>query len=119
MYGAEYEDSAVKRGEARPHQDVPCAMCVGRYSASLMIPSSTQCTDGWTKVYQGMLATGNHTDHAAAQYICVDQNPQSLEGGSDVQEPGKRMLGVTARCGSLQCPPYKEGMLLTCVVCTK
>jgi len=120
LFGAEYQ-SAFKNFFANDlhDKDVPCAVCESSiFSMTMMIPARTQCYPGWTKAYHGVLTSGAFEHNAASQYICTDDNPQSLDGGSGNSD-GKLLYVVKAKCGSLRCPPYEEGKVLSCVVCMK
>ncbi|KAK3099801.1 hypothetical protein FSP39_009869 [Pinctada imbricata] len=75
-----------------------------------------KCMDSWTKQYSGYLMSGR-IDQAPSQYICVDGNAEKI--GTKTNLDGKLLVPVEARCGSLRCPPYKNGRELTCVVCAK
>ncbi|XP_021359347.1 short-chain collagen C4-like isoform X2 [Mizuhopecten yessoensis] len=120
IYGAEYEEPAHIFSMPNSAEDVPCSVCLGSsHSASLMIPGRTQCYPGWTEAYHGELASGYHGHAAASQYVCVDQDPQTLPAGGTHDENGKLFYGVKAKCGSLPCPPYEDGKFLSCVVCMK
>jgi hypothetical protein len=48
----------------------------------------------------------------------MDENPQLVQGGKN-NKNGYLFYPVEARCGSLKCPPYKNGEEFTCVVCSK
>ena len=62
--------------------------------------------------------SGFHFDEAASDYYCADKDPEALPHG-DAHRAGKLLYFVEARCGSLKCPPYKDGWELACVVCSK
>jgi len=120
MYGAEYEGEPFYFGMQDTREDVPCAVCqTTAHSMSLMIPGRTDCYTGWTKAYDGDLASGYPSHRAASQYICVDGNPQSTSRGKKVDDNGKLLYPVCVKCGAMPCPPYEEGKYLSCVVCMK
>ena len=73
---------------------------------------------GWTKEYSGYLMAGYYTHTAASEFVCVDKNAEKVRGG-ERNSNGKAFVQVEAVCGSLPCPPYKNGREMTCVVCTK
>ena len=58
----------------------------------------------------------NH--QAPSEYVCVDKNGEKVRGG-EADRNGKLFYQVEAVCGSLPCPPYKNGREMTCVVCPK
>ncbi|KAK3100542.1 hypothetical protein FSP39_021566, partial [Pinctada imbricata] len=121
VYGAEYEinEDDIGIGRSMHESDVPCAVCrtVGSTSV-LMIPGKTKCKQYWTKQYSGYLMAGYYGHVAASQYICVDKDAEKIPGSS-ANKGGKLLYPVEARCGSLKCPPYKDGQELACVVCSK
>ncbi|XP_033728136.1 short-chain collagen C4-like [Pecten maximus] len=119
MYGAEFEDNILFNVKDR-NRDVPCAVCrSSNQSTSIMIPARVTCYPGWTEAYHGYLASGYYNQPAASQYVCVDQQPQTLLGGGSSNDDGKLFFQVRAKCGSLKCPPYEEDKVLSCVVCLK
>ncbi|KAK3084787.1 hypothetical protein FSP39_019052 [Pinctada imbricata] len=76
------------------------------------------CYGGWNKEYQGYLMAGYHGHNRASQFICLDENPDTLPG--DVpNKDGYLLYAVEGRCGTLPCPPYAEGRELTCVFCSQ
>ena len=62
--------------------------------------------------------SGYYTHGAASEFVCVDKNAKKVRGGEG-DSNGKVFVQVEAVCGSLPCPPYKNGREMTCVVCTK
>lgn len=117
MYGAMYETnvfSATHTGDR-----VPCAVCYSTIRASaMMLPGSNQCASGWTREYHGILSSGYRLHKAGTQYICLDAAAQSLKPLSN-RAVGKLLYRVRGKCGSLPCPNYIDGRLLSCAVCTK
>ena len=126
MYGAEYQDGQDRTDElfGRSHHDhdVPCAVCnLKRRSSVIMIPAKKSCFPGWTLEYSGYLMTGrhNHEHHkSATDYYCIDASPEDIDGGK-ADHNGYLLYFVESVCGSLRCPPYKNGRELICVVCSK
>ncbi|CAC5409099.1 unnamed protein product [Mytilus coruscus] len=115
MYGAEYEGNFFGTQD----EDVPCSVCRKTTSTSiLMIPGKNNCYNGWNAEYHGYLGSGDHGYAAPSSYVCVDSHPEYLNAGVRNDE-GKLFYSVLAKCGSLQCPPYRNNYPLTCVVCTK
>lgn len=116
MYGAEYDSNAFGPNNG---DDIPCAVCRSLSSSTvLMIPGTNVCVAGWKTQYKGYLATGQHDQPAASQYICLDESPETVINGQ-VNDNGKLVHPVIAVCGALECPPYENGKALTCAVCTK
>ena len=119
MWGAEYEDD-VLYGMPDRKQEVPCAVCrSGGRTSKLMIPARTDCYTGWTMAYNGSLASGNVGHPGPSEYVCVDEHPEALVGGASIDGNGKLFFQVRTHCGSLQCPPYKNDKVMSCVVCLK
>ncbi|XP_045162545.2 uncharacterized protein LOC123527260 [Mercenaria mercenaria] len=115
VYGAEYE-----RPDESPttfEHDVPCAVCLVKRAPVLMLPGRNDCYQGWTLEYHGRLVAGYYDHPAASEYVCLDEHPESIEGGN-ANENGKLFYSVEGRCGSLKCPPYVNGRELTCAVCS-
>ena len=122
VHGAEYEpDPRLYQffGKNLGEQDVPCAVCNSRQSSSsIMIPGKKTCHDGWNVEYSGYLMSGLYNHAAATDYYCIDKDAEALPGGAK-NENGKLLYFVEVRCTSLECPPYKSGWELACVVCSK
>lgn len=116
MYGAEYESNFWATNSQ--DEDVPCSLCHTSYAATIMIPGTNVCNNGWTRQYYGYLASGYHGHLAASAFVCVDITPEYLRAGSR-DSNGKLFYDVLAKCGSLPCPPYVNDYPLTCVVCSK
>ncbi|XP_052085261.1 short-chain collagen C4-like [Mytilus californianus] len=117
LYGMEYNDPSL--GQNLYDKDAPCAVCRVNYVSSIItIPGKSTCYKGWNLEYSGILVAGQHTDAGASAYICLDQSPDVLEGGSE-DMGGYTLFPVKAYCGSLRCPPYVQGTLVKCVVCSK
>ncbi|XP_021341112.1 short-chain collagen C4-like [Mizuhopecten yessoensis] len=118
MYGTEYEDPTLF-GVNDYSEDAPCAVCrTSEHSTSVMIPARTECYAGWEKAYYGSLSANDANHKAASEYVCVDEHPQALTGGSR-NDNGKLFYQVRTVCGPLQCPPYEHDKVLSCVVCLK
>ncbi|KAK3089109.1 hypothetical protein FSP39_000892 [Pinctada imbricata] len=118
IYGGEYESSNFGDTRLSDGNDIPCAVCQSKRGVQKMvIPAKIKCPESWTKQYAGYLAT-SYGSKAAAEYICMDQNPTAAHGGHQDNE-GAMVIPVKAACGALPCPPYKSGDTITCVVCTK
>ncbi|XP_052679704.1 short-chain collagen C4-like [Crassostrea angulata] len=116
IYGSEYDTAEFGHADG---DDLPCSVCRSTVQSSvLMIPGKSSCYDGWTMQYHGDLVAGAYSQKAATQYICLDEHPEDLTAGQD-NHNGKLFYPVLASCGSLACPPYRNGKYLTCVVCTK
>ncbi|KAK3587951.1 hypothetical protein CHS0354_014466 [Potamilus streckersoni] len=119
IYGAEYELYAGSNPfSVSMEDDSPCCVCKPPRTASLMIPGRTNCYPGWTIEYTGYLMTGYHGHPGATNYVCVDAKAEAIPRGN-TNDNGHLMYIVKAKCGSLPCPPYIEGRIVACVVCSK
>ncbi|XP_019642861.1 PREDICTED: short-chain collagen C4-like isoform X5 [Branchiostoma belcheri] len=120
MYGAEYDlNTNAPFDSSFDNHDVPCAVCyVPTRGSKLMIPARNTCYSGWTREYHGYLMAGYYGHHGSKEYVCVDEQLETLPGGHATRHEAL-FYPVEARCGSLPCPRYVEGRELTCVVCTK
>ena len=117
IYGAEYETSRGPLSAFHNH-NVPCAVCyVTTRGTVLMIPGKTSCPSSWTQEYNGYLMTELYSHHRST-YECIDQNPESVPGGTGNQD-GALFYFVEATCTGIACPPYTAGRELACAVCTK
>ncbi|XP_045215587.2 short-chain collagen C4-like [Mercenaria mercenaria] len=121
VYGAEYEmngDFENFFGKSIHDHNPPCAVCETERPNIMMIPGRTTCYYDWTVEYIGYLAAGHVSHPAASQYICLDEDPEVVASGG-TNENGKLLYLAEAKCGSLPCPPFDDGRVLSCVVCSK
>jgi len=120
IYGTEYEVSNFNPFNRNVHDhDAPCVVCYVRSRGTqLMIPARDDCPRGWTEEYHGYLMT-EHYDHSMSRnFICVDQEPESVPG-SQGNHDGALLYPVQLNCRHFSgCPPYSYGRELTCAVCT-
>ncbi|XP_048750851.2 short-chain collagen C4-like [Ostrea edulis] len=115
IFGSEFE---MNYKNVADNDDVPCAVCHAQTSTSaLMIPAKLTCPQNWKLQYSGFMAAERY-DYFASDFICVDLNPEYIEGTRAVNADGRLIHPVKARCGSLPCPPYKDKQYVSCVVCT-
>lgn len=118
LYGTEYESLNFFAHNAQD-EDVPCSVCRSRYRRSqLMIPGTYVCPNRWKKEYSGNLAGNNHNNAGPEDWVCLDDQPEFLQGGSR-NDNGRVLHPIITTCGSLQCPPYENNKIVTCTVCTK
>ncbi|CAI9737323.1 Hypothetical predicted protein [Octopus vulgaris] len=126
IYGSEYEIYSNEKkifsfpkAESIDDHNVPCAVCLTRQPAVvMMLPARTQCYAGWTAEYSGYLMTEYYKSKGRHEYVCVDYAPEADPAGYR-DEDGASLYFVKGICGSLPCPPYVYGRILTCVVCSK
>ncbi|XP_061183758.1 uncharacterized protein LOC133191974 [Saccostrea echinata] len=115
LFGAEYQFTYKN---VAVDDDVPCAICqVKSATATMMVPAKLSCPKEWTLQYHGYLSS-NYYGGKGTEYICVDSEPEYFEGLRQVNNDGLDLYPVHARCGSLPCPPYKEGQEVACAICT-
>ncbi|XP_062619108.1 uncharacterized protein LOC134280684 [Saccostrea cucullata] len=119
VFGAEYQTYTDIIMSDLHDQDVPCVVCRTQNDKPvLVIPARKSCSDGWKVEYWGYLMSGKHDHHAASTFTCMDAEPETLSGDGGNAD-GYLLYPVEARCGSLKCPPYKNGAELLCVVCSE
>ena len=112
LVGARYLTRSLKH-----YFTVYCAVCRAPKSTTIMIPGSLTCPPGWTTQYSGHLAAEYKT-YGATEYVCLEEPTDS--GPESNSSPHTAFLFVVVyRCGELPCPPYREGKVVTCVVCSK
>ncbi|CAG2237220.1 unnamed protein product [Mytilus edulis] len=95
--------------------EVPCAVCYQRKrSTVLMIPGRKTCYKGWTFEYTGYLMS-DYKDYSYKDYVCVDKDAEPVDNKTS-DENGALFYVISTNCGSLRCPPYKNGVSVKCVV---
>ncbi|XP_052091334.1 uncharacterized protein LOC127728132 [Mytilus californianus] len=123
IYGSEYEISYAFTPTGWPksihNKEVPCSVCFRKHkSAMIMIPGRKTCYRGWNTEYHGYLMS-DHVSHVRVDYACVDRNPEPMDTSNTINEDGALLYTIRAKCGSLKCPPYTNGAIVLCSVCTK
>ena len=119
IYGAEYEfglgPQAIR--SVWPYT-APCAVChVPNRAAAIMVPAKSSCPPSWSMEYYGYLTTESDHHHRSS-FNCVDVNPEVVPGtGADSN--GALFYFVSSTCTGIACPPYENGRILSCAVCTK
>lgn len=112
VYGGEYED------DPHDNQDPVCAVCRSPLVTTIVIPGTNVCPQGWTSQFTGQVM-GSPDDHpSGADYVCVDSDMESRPGSAE-GNPASELWPTSTVCGSLPCPPYVSGRVLTCAVCSK
>ncbi|XP_067668319.1 uncharacterized protein [Haliotis asinina] len=116
LYGAEYEEIWMTR---LIDQDAPCVVCrSASRTTAILVPGRHECMDGWNTEYHGFLVGPKHDDAGNSDYICLDSEPGSIEGGYQDHD-GHWLFNVVFSCGALPCPPYKTNYFVPCALCTK
>jgi len=88
-----------------------------RKVSTIMIPARNDCYGDWIKDYNGYLYAGHHA--AASEYICMDETPDVLNKSSTWIRK-KILYPVMINCNkAIPCPPYVNGRVATCVVCSR
>ena len=119
VYGAEYELSFNPFKKSLSQHDPPCVVCFVKSRGSmLMMPARNDCPTGWTEEYHGYLMTEYYGHKKQRDFICVDQDAESIPG-SQASKNGALLYFVEGVCSNLPCGPYVNGRELTCAVCTK
>ena len=121
IYGVEYDFPYNSISTPLQHvhdQNAPCAVCdVPTRSRVIMVPAKTVCPPSWTREYYGYLMT-EPDHHHRSMYTCIDIDPEAVPGEGRNTNPSTFYYSVTD-CNGLLCPPYQNGHILSCVVCTK
>ncbi|XP_067929602.1 short-chain collagen C4-like [Watersipora subatra] len=120
LAGAEYESSSYGIfPNSAQNQNVPCARCyTNSRSAMMMVPGKRNCSEGWTKEYEGYLMT-SYYKRSSRTFECIDENPEYIDGEGSNHD-GALFYFVRTECDhGGQCPPYVDKQELTCVVCSK
>lgn len=117
IYGAEYQTGEYPARKHLLGHDVPCAVCRIPRSNVYMLPGRNVCDGNYRLEYSGYLMTEHYTHASNTEYVCMDDQPESVAGGHE-GKGGRYFYHVEASCGSLRCPPYFTGRELTCAVCS-
>ena len=115
LYGSEYHFTYKN---VAIDDDIPCAICKVRpATTTMMVPAKLTCPQNWTLQYHGYLGAG-HFDDYASEFICIDSDPEYIEGSRQLNGNGLLIYPVQTGCNSLPCPKYKSGRYTPCAVCT-
>ena len=119
VQGAEYEFFTGPLSALTEH-NAPCAVCfVPTRATTIVVPAKTTCPSSWTREYYGYLSTDAEQDtHRRSTYNCLDINPETIPGTSDNTNPSLFHYTIT-NCNGFSCPPFENGRILACAVCTK
>lgn len=101
------------------NERVPCSVCMAKHRASiLMIPGNTRCPDSaWTEEYVGYLMA-EHQNNKRSEFICVDKHAEPTDTLKSTN--GFVLHHQAIKCSNFgNCPPYKDGEELACVLCSK
>ena len=130
LYGVEYHfrpDNNNRLSNIWLHNP-PCAVCyTSQRETVLMLPAKPTCPSSWTLEYAGYLVAEQRQHNSQAVFECLDKNPECIPGTAGYNNPsGSPAYGgffyftEVATCApGIPCPPYSEGMELSCAVCTK
>lgn len=114
LYGAEYGTVPEEENDL----DVVCAVCEIPRPKIFMLPATNTCHPDWTLEYAGYLMAGYPEHTSGSEFVCMDAE-RDARHGSKSDHNGMLFYYVLSKCGSLPCPPYEEGRVLQCVVCSK
>ena len=118
IYGAVYKFVSGPNTNIYQH-NVPCAVCyVSTRASVVMIPAKTECPSSWTREYYGYLTSEADGHSGRSSFTCVDVNPETVPGSS-ASTNGALFYYSFSTCNGLDCPPYENNRILSCVVCTK
>ena len=85
-----------------------------------MVPARRTCPEGWGLEYEGVLMSQG-SGQEGSDFVCVSVGMQALRFGpyrNEIREGGQLFV-VEAKCGTLPCPFFAQGVELSCVVCSK
>ncbi|VDH88862.1 Hypothetical predicted protein [Mytilus galloprovincialis] len=114
LYGVE-----IDAPDVADSLEVPCSVCRLLFRFSLvMIPGRKTCPKDWTVEYWGYLMSESslYKNRMSTEYVCVDNE---WEHYGTTNNDNAVWYFTKGMCGSLPCPPYINGKLLTCVVCSR
>jgi hypothetical protein len=83
-----------------------------------LVPGTNQCGAGWHVEYTGALMSEWSGALGGSEAVCVDSSHDYIPG-TQANEDQSVMHYVITGCGSLPCPPYQAGRVITCAVCSK
>jgi hypothetical protein len=58
--------------------EIPCAVCRIPRNNVLMVPGKNRCHDNYMLEYKGYLMGEHHGHVSFSEYVCVDENPETL-----------------------------------------
>ncbi|XP_063416020.1 uncharacterized protein LOC134697668 [Mytilus trossulus] len=88
-------------GSSSNAKNMPCAVCK---------------TSGRSAV---LVAQASQSGRTATEYICADENLESVPGGDRDDNEAVLYPVEVGGCATLKCPPYEKGRELTCAVCSQ
>ena len=100
------------------NDDMPCVVCYVRIrSAKLIYHGRYTCPGGWKREYHGYLMSDANiaSRNGRKSTICADVHPRT----SSTNPAVPHFMAVDCTNSELPCPPYEDGRVLTCAVCTK
>ena len=79
----------------------------------------SRCPGGSVAQYNGHLSSTYYQNAAGAEFLCLDAHPEDRQGSQEQKQDSAYIEHAVTVCGSLPCPPYVNGQVATCVVCSK
>lgn len=132
LYGAQYYFPGDKtnnkpfshrnNGDRNIHgYNPPCAVCYRKdRSVQVMIPGKSFCTSaGMTTEYAGFLVSAGLNTWHRAGYICLDEAPEVLGGGTVLTTASRLAILRSGNNTSSISPPYGKIDAVYCTICTK
>ena len=127
LYGVDYHFTETSILTNVKTHNPPCAVCyTSQRETVLMLPAKPICPSSWTLEYAGYLVT-EHPSHNNRIFECIDKDSECIPSSIGWINPsgsppygGFFYFTEVANCAAgIPCPPYSEGMELSCAVCTK
>ena len=63
------------------------------------------------------LSASHYAYASPSEFVCLDGSPQDIPGSEDDRGDITYFTYTIAKCGALPCPPYRDGQVVSCVVC--
>ena len=118
IYGVEYPSQTTVH-----NHNMPCVVCYVRTrSAKFVYHGRYTCPGGWRREYYGYLMSDANfsTRNGRKSTICADVHSEPISGtAADTNPALPHFMGVECTNSELPCPPYEDGRILTCAVCTR
>ena len=121
LFGVEYERWPTS-SPRQYYDNMPCVVCyIATRSAMFVQEASYLCPSGWSREYYGyMMSEIAYSDRQHKSTICVDVNAEVVPGSGTSTGPSLTyLMSVECTNSELPCPPYVDGRILSCAVCTK
>jgi len=84
-------DFQLDHNKAINYMDLPCAVCVAKEPAHIMVPGSVECPSGYRKDYRGYLTASRFNEATTAGFTCLHEYMQRLPRSSNGNQYGSRV----------------------------